>query len=92
VRGGFGKDPFEEITKTDLEAFIEREQDRGLMISMIRTKLNYIQAFLRYGIETEVVSSDVLARRTYIGSPFFIYGQISQFIYYTDLHSCPGYD
>ena len=64
-----GKTCLEAITKTDLEAFIEREQDRGLMISTIRTKLNYIQAFLRYGIEAEVVSSDVLARRIRLRKP-----------------------
>jgi integrase/recombinase XerD len=64
-----GKTRLETITKTDLEAFIEREQDRGLMISTIRTKLNYIQAFLRYGIEAEVVSSDVLARRIRLRKP-----------------------
>lgn len=64
-----GKTRLETITKTDLEAFIEREQDRGLMISTIRTKLNYTQAFLRYGIEAEVVSSDVLARRIRLRKP-----------------------
>jgi len=64
-----GKTRLEQITKADLEAFIEREQDRGLMISTIRTKLNYIQAFLRYGIEAEVVSSDVLARRIRLRKP-----------------------
>jgi len=64
-----GKTRLETITKTDLEAFIEREQDRGIMISTIRTKLNYIQAFLRCGIEAEVVSPEVLARRIRLKKP-----------------------
>ena len=64
-----GKTRLEQITKADLEAFIEQEQDRGLMISTIRTKLNYIQAFLRYGMEAEVVGPEVLARRIRLRKP-----------------------
>jgi integrase/recombinase XerD len=64
-----GKTRLEQMTKADLEAFIEQEQDRGIMISTIRTKLNYIQAFLRYGIEAEAVSPEVLARRIRLKKP-----------------------
>jgi hypothetical protein len=35
-----GKIRLEEITKHDLEAFIEHEQDRGLMLSTVRTRLH----------------------------------------------------
>jgi hypothetical protein len=58
-----GKTRLEEITKNDLEAFIEHEQDRGLMISMVRTRLHCVNAFLGYIIEAGVVNGDVLARR-----------------------------
>ena len=34
-----GKTRLEEITKGDVEAFIEREQDRGIKITTIRTRL-----------------------------------------------------
>jgi len=43
-----GKTRLEEITKHDLEAFIEHEQDRGLMLSTVRTRLHCANAFLRY--------------------------------------------
>ncbi len=65
-----GKTRLEEITKHDLEAFIEHEQDRGLMLSTVRTKLHCANAFLRYVIEeAEVVSGDVLARRIRLKKP-----------------------
>ena len=41
-----GKTRLEEITKGDVEAFIEREQDRGIKITTIRTRLVGILSFL----------------------------------------------
>jgi site-specific recombinase XerD len=64
-----GKTRLEEIAKNDLEAFIEHEQDRGLMISTVRTRLHCVNAFLGYVIEAGVVSSDVLARRIRLRKP-----------------------
>jgi integrase/recombinase XerD len=57
-----GKTALREITKDDLEAFVEQEQDRKLMISTIRTKLNFVNAFLRHGIEEGVIPAEVLRR------------------------------
>ncbi len=37
--GKSGKRDLQEIERTDLEAFIESEQDRGLRISTVRTRL-----------------------------------------------------
>ena len=42
-----GKTRLEGITRKDVEAFIEHEQDRGNKITTIRTKLVSVQAFLR---------------------------------------------
>jgi integrase/recombinase XerD len=64
-----GKTRLEEITKHDLEAFIEHEQDRGLMISTVRTRLHCVNAFLGYGIEAGVVNGDVMARRIRLKKP-----------------------
>ena len=64
-----GKTRLEEITKNDIEAFIEHEQDRGLMLSTVRTKLHCVNAFLGYAIEAGVVSADVLARRIRLRKP-----------------------
>ena len=64
-----GKTRLEEITKNDIEAFIEREQDRGMMLSTVRTKLHCVNAFLGYAMEAGVVSTDVLARRIRLRKP-----------------------
>jgi integrase/recombinase XerD len=58
-----GKTRLEEITKNDIETFIEHEQDRGLMLSTVRTQLHCVNAFLGYAIDAGVVSAAVLARR-----------------------------
>ena len=50
VLKGDGKARLEDVTKGDVEAFIEREQDRGIKITTIRTRLVCVPAFLRYGV------------------------------------------
>ena len=64
-----GKTRIEEITRRDVEAFIEREQDRGNKITTIRTKLVSVQAFLRYLVEEEIVSPDIFGRRIRLQLP-----------------------
>ena len=64
-----GKTCMEEITKRDVEAFIEHEQDRGIIITTIRTKLVCVRAFLRYLVEEEIVLPDVLGRRIRLQLP-----------------------
>jgi integrase/recombinase XerD len=64
-----GKTRLEEVTKNDLETFIEHEQDRGLKLSTVRTRLHCANAFLGYLIEAGIVSADVLARRIRLKKP-----------------------
>ena len=44
------------MERADLEAFIEYEQDRGLRISTVRTRLACIIAFLHFLMEQDVIS------------------------------------
>jgi len=64
-----GKTHLAEITKEDLEYFIEQEQDRGLMISTVRTKLNFVNAFLSHLTDEGVIRAEVLARRIRLKRP-----------------------
>lgn len=64
-----GKTCLEEITKQDIEAFIEHEQDRGMMLSTVRTKLHCVNAFLGWLIDSGVISANVLARRIRLKKP-----------------------
>ena len=60
--GKSGKRELGEIERVDLEAFIEHEQDRGMHISTVRTRLACIIAFLHFLIEQDIISGAVLKR------------------------------
>ena len=58
-----------EITREDIEAFVEHEQDRGLKLSTVRLKLVTLRAFLRFLSEQGYVSHEVLTRGIQIKLP-----------------------
>jgi integrase/recombinase XerD len=60
--GKSGKSAIEQIERVDLEGFIEHEQDRGLRISTVRTRLACILAFLHFLMEQDVISGSFLKR------------------------------
>jgi integrase/recombinase XerD len=60
--GKSGKSDIQKVERVDLEGFIEQEQDRGLRISTVRTRLACIIAFLHFLIEQEIVPGSVLNR------------------------------
>jgi len=60
--GKSGKRELGEMERVDLEAFIEHEQDRGMHISTVRTRLACIIAFLHFLMEQEVIPGSVLKR------------------------------
>jgi len=64
-----GKTGLKEITRSDVEAFIEHEQDRGIKITTIRTQLVNVLAFLRYLVEEGIVSAEVFVRRIRLQLP-----------------------
>lgn len=66
---GIGKSRLEEVTRGDLEAFVEHEQDRGLQLSSVHTHLAHVHAFLCFLIEEEIVAAEVLRRRVRLRLP-----------------------
>jgi integrase/recombinase XerD len=64
-----GKVYLKEITRSDVEAFIEQEQDRGIKITTIRTRLVSVLAFLRHLVEEEIVSAELFVRRIRLQLP-----------------------
>jgi integrase/recombinase XerD len=64
-----GRACLEAITRKDVEAFIEHEQDRGIKITTIRTKLVNVLAFLRYLMEEGIVSAELFSRRIRLQLP-----------------------
>ena len=64
-----GTTRFEEVTRRDVEAFIEHEQDRGIKITTIRMRLTGVQSFLRHLAEEGIVSRDVFGKRIRLHLP-----------------------
>ncbi len=62
----------ERLTRRDLEAFIEAEQDRGLKLSSVKTKLDRIHAFLGFLVEQEIVPPEALVRKIRLKVPQFL--------------------
>jgi site-specific recombinase XerD len=70
--GGIGKSHIEEIANNDLEAFIEHEQDRGLKVTTVRTRLHSVFAFLRFLIEQDIIDGRILKRKIKLKVPDFL--------------------
>jgi len=70
--GSLGKSNLQEIVSEDLEAFIEHEQDRGLHVNTVRTRLHCLFAFLRYLIQQDIIGERILKRRINLKVPDFL--------------------
>ena len=64
-----GKSHLEEITREDLFAFIEYEQDRGMSPVTVHTRLGRIKAFIHFLVERGVMRGDILTRRLTVKIP-----------------------
>ena len=64
-----GKSHLEEITREDLFAFIEHEQDRGMKPVTVHTRLGRIKAFIHFLVEQGVVRPGILTRRLTVKIP-----------------------
>jgi len=64
-----GKSHLEEITREDLFAFIEHEQDRGMSPVTVHTRLGRIKAFIHFLVERGVLRGDILTRRLTVKIP-----------------------
>jgi integrase/recombinase XerD len=64
-----GKQHLEQMTREDIEAFIEVLQDRGLTPNTVRTRLCGVYAFVRFLIEKKAVSYELLERRIKLKLP-----------------------
>jgi integrase/recombinase XerD len=63
------KNSSELIERTDLEEFVEHEQDRQIKPSSMRSRLSFLYAFLRYLIENNAASAELLERKIHIKQP-----------------------
>lgn len=64
-----GRKHLETITRDDVSAFIEHEQDRGLTVNTVSTRLRALYAFFHFLIDHDVIHPDVLKRKMRIKVP-----------------------
>ena len=67
-----GKIQLRDIVHDDIEAFIEHEQDRGLKVTTVRTRLNSLWAFLRFLIEQDIIDEQIIKRKIKLKVPDFL--------------------
>jgi len=59
----------EELTRRDIEAYVEQEQDKGLTIQSVKTKLTSIYAFLNYLVKSGILPQEILERKIRLKLP-----------------------
>jgi site-specific recombinase XerD len=64
-----GKQHLQQMSREDLEAFVEYQQDRGLKPTSVRTRLCAVYAFIHFLIEHKVLGYELLERRINIKLP-----------------------
>jgi integrase/recombinase XerD len=67
--GASGKSDITQLVRSDLEAFIEHEQDRGMYISTVRVRMASVIAFLHFLMEQDIISPAPLKRRIRLKLP-----------------------
>jgi len=58
-----GKQHLEQVSREDIEAFIEYQQDRGLKPTSVRTRLCAVYGFIHFLIEYKILGYELLERR-----------------------------
>jgi site-specific recombinase XerD len=67
-----GKSELRDIASDDLEVYVEHEQDRRLKVTTVKTRLNYIWAFLRFLVEQDIIGERILRRKIRLRVPNFL--------------------
>jgi len=67
--GSLGKSEIQDVVSDDIEAFVEHEQDRGLYVTTIRTRLHCLWAFLHFLSDQEIIDGRILKRKIKLKVP-----------------------
>ena len=59
----------ENIFRKDIAAYIDHEQERGLMVNSIRNHLKTVYTFLKYLVDTELLPLDILYKKITVKAP-----------------------
>ena len=64
-----GHQNLETMQRSDIEAFVEYEQDRGISAGTISTNLTCLYAFIRFLVDDDVLNRELLKRKIHIKQP-----------------------
>lgn len=64
-----GRHRLEDISRRDIEAYVEDAQDRGLQVGAIKTKLGTLYAFLNYLVKSDILPPEILQRKIKVKLP-----------------------
>jgi integrase/recombinase XerD len=64
-----GRGNITDIKRSDIAAYVENEQERGLKINSVRNHLHTVYAFLGYLVNNEVLPADILLKKIRIKLP-----------------------
>jgi integrase/recombinase XerD len=64
-----GHSQIKTVTREDLGAYVESQQDQGLKPRTVRTRINQVSTFLKFLADQSVISSDVLKKRMRVKIP-----------------------
>ncbi len=67
-----GKSQLQDVVSSDIEAFVEHEQDRVLKVTTVRTRLHSLWAFIRYLIDQDIIDARILKRKIKLSVPEFL--------------------
>jgi len=64
-----GKNHLEDMTRQDIEAFVEQQQDKGLKISSVRNRLVAVYSFIQFLVDNDLFITDVLSKKIRLKLP-----------------------
>ena len=63
------REDIKEIKRSDIAAYADHEQERGLKINSVRNHLHTLYAFLQYLVDNDVLPADILQKKIRIKLP-----------------------
>lgn len=67
--GNTGKQTIDQMSRKDIEAFVESLQDRGLSSNTVASRLRTVYAFVRFLIDEKILGYELIERRIRIKLP-----------------------
>jgi integrase/recombinase XerD len=64
-----GKKELKDITRKDIEVFVEQLQDRGLTINSVRNRLVAVYSFIQFLVDSNFLAADILLKKIRLKLP-----------------------